>query len=99
MTTLLIAEHEHAVLKDSTNKTLTAAKELGGEVRDISVLFVDVIGSTSLAENCEPEDVVGLLNQFFEVVIDVVHQHGGFVNKFEGDAALAVWGAPVSIEE
>ena len=68
-------------------------------MRDIAVLFVDVIGSTSLAENCPPEEVVGLLNQFFEVVVEVVHDHGGFINKFEGDAALAVWGAPMAIDD
>lgn len=85
--------------EDVARAALGRGIQLGGEVREISVLFVDVIGSTSLAENCEPEDVVTLLNQVFEVVIDVVHQQGGFINKFEGDAALAVWGAPVSIDD
>jgi adenylate cyclase len=85
--------------EDVARAALDRGIDLGGEVRDISVLFVDVIGSTSLAENCEPEDVVALLNKFFDVVIDVVHEHGGFINKFEGDAALAVWGAPVSIDD
>lgn len=73
--------------------------ELGGEVREVAVLFVDVVGSTSLAENCPPEQVVDLLNEFFAVVIDVVHEHDGFINKFEGDAALAVWGAPVAVDD
>jgi adenylate cyclase len=85
--------------EDVARAALDRGIALGGEVRDISVLFVDVIGSTSLAENCEPGEVVALLNRFFEVVIDVVHEHGGFINKFEGDAALAVWGAPVSIDD
>jgi adenylate cyclase len=85
--------------EDVARVALDRGIELGGEVRDISVLFVDVIGSTSLAENCEPEEVVALLNQFFDVVIDVVHEHGGFINKFEGDAALAVWGAPVTLSD
>ncbi len=85
--------------EDVAQAALDSGIQLGGEVRDVSVLFVDVIGSTSLAENCEPEDVVGLLNRFFEVVIEVVHDHGGFINKFEGDAALAIWGAPVPIDD
>ena len=85
--------------EDVARAALGRGIQLGGEVRDISVLFVDVIGSTSLAENCEPEEVVALLNKFFDVVIDVVHEHGGFINKFEGDAALAVWGAPVSTDD
>ena len=85
--------------EDVAQAALDRGIDLRGEVRDISVLFVDVIGSTSLAENCEPEEVVGLLNQFFEVVVEVVHDHGGFINKFEGDAALAVWGAPMAIDD
>lgn len=85
--------------EDVARAALDRGIALGGEVRDVSVLFVDVIGSTSLAESREPEDVVGLLNQFFDVVINVVHEHGGVINKFEGDAALAIWGAPVSIDD
>ncbi len=85
--------------EDVAQVALDRGIQLGGEVREVSVLFVDVIGSTSLAENMEPEDVLGLLNQFFDVVIDVVHEHGGFVNKFEGDAALAIWGAPVPVDD
>ena len=42
---------------------------------------------------------MALLNRFFEVVIDVVHEHDGWINKFAGDAALAIWGAPVSLEQ
>ena len=67
---------------------------LGGEVREVAVLFVDLIGSTSLAARLSPADVVRVLNGFFAVVVDVVGDHGGWVNKFEGDAALAVFGAP-----
>lgn len=69
--------------------------QLGGETREVAVLFVDIIGSTSLAENRPPQEVVTLLNRFFDVVIEVVHDYDGWINKFEGDAALAVWGAPV----
>ena len=68
--------------------------QLGGEVRDVAVLFVDLIASTSLAARRAPADVVHVLNDFFAVVVDVVGRHGGWVNKFEGDAALAVFGAP-----
>ena len=67
---------------------------LGGEVRDVAVLFVDLIGSTSLAARGRPPRGVALLNDFFAVVVDVVERHGGWVNKFEGDAALVVFGAP-----
>jgi adenylate cyclase len=72
--------------------------ELGGEVREVAVLFTDIVGSTTLADERPPEEVVELLNRFFAVVIEVVDRHGGHVNKFVGDAALAVFGAPVALE-
>jgi adenylate cyclase len=71
--------------------------ELGGETRQVGVVFVDVIGSTALALTHPPAEVVAILNRFFAIVVDVVNEHGGFINKFEGDAALAVFGAPVGL--
>ena len=68
--------------------------QLGGEVRDVAVIFVDVVGSTSLAGRLPPAEVVGLLNDFFRLVVETVEEQGGWVNKFEGDAALCVFGAP-----
>lgn len=68
---------------------------LGGEQVHAAVLFVDVIGSTSLAATRAPNEVVAALNEFFAIVVDVVDRTGGIVNKFEGDAALCVFGAPV----
>ena len=70
---------------------------LGGEVRRVAVLFVDLAGSTALATQRPPGEVVGLLNRFFAVVVEVVEEHGGWINKFEGDAALAVFGAPTAL--
>ena len=84
---------------DVARSALEKGVELGGESRDVAVLFVDIIGSTTLAEDRPPEEVVALLNRFFDVVIDVVHEHDGWINKFEGDAALAVWGAPVDMQD
>jgi adenylate cyclase len=72
---------------------------LGGEAREVAVLFVDVVGSTALAADRPPEEVVALLNDFFGVVIETVDDHGGWVNKFEGDAALAVFGAPEPLDD
>jgi adenylate cyclase len=70
------------------------AFELGGETREAAVLFVDLVGSTAMAASWEPHDVVAELNAFFAIVVDCVTLHGGWVNKFEGDAALCVFGAP-----
>ena len=68
---------------------------LGGETRDVAVLFIDIVGSTSMAAERPATEVVALLNRFFEVVVEITDQHGGFVNKFEGDAALCIFGAPL----
>ena len=70
--------------------------ELGGELREVAVVFVDVIGSTGLAMRRRPHEVVALLNAFFALVVEVVEQQCGWVNKFEGDAALCVFGAPTA---
>jgi adenylate cyclase len=72
---------------------------LGGEEREAAALFVDVIGSTTYAAQRSPAEVVAALNRFFEVVVDVVSEHGGLVNKFEGDAALCIFGAPLELDD
>jgi adenylate cyclase len=69
--------------------------ELGGETRVCSVLFVDLVGSTTYATQHGPAEVVAVLNRFFGVVVDEVDRHHGLVNKFIGDAVLAIFGAPV----
>jgi adenylate cyclase len=73
--------------------------QLGGEVADVTVLFVDIVGSTRLTATRPPQEVVELLNRFFAEVVDVVESHGGLINKFEGDAALAIFGAPVALAD
>ena len=80
-------------------KALEERPELGGEDRKVAVLFIDVVGSTNFAVNHTPEEVVEALNEFFEIVVQVVHRNKGVINKFQGDAALAVFGAPVSLHD
>jgi class 3 adenylate cyclase len=72
---------------------------LGGESRDIVALFVDITGSTGLTRCTEPNEFVAILNRFFEIVVEEVEATGGLVNKFEGDAALCVFGAPVELDD
>ncbi|MFP5219351.1 MAG: adenylate/guanylate cyclase domain-containing protein [Actinomycetes bacterium] len=79
---------------EAARLSLEQGVQLGGERREVAVLFVDVVGSTTLAASTEPEEVVRRLNAFFAVVVDVVTAHHGWVNKFEGDAALCIFGAP-----
>ncbi|GAB33605.1 adenylate/guanylate cyclase domain-containing protein, partial [Gordonia otitidis] len=85
--------------EDVARKAIETGTELGGEERYVGVLFVDIVGSTRLAVNRPPREVVDLLNQFFRVVVAVVGRHGGFVNKFQGDAALAIFGAPLNLDD
>jgi adenylate cyclase len=85
--------------EDVAREALERKGEFAGEVREVAVLFVDIVGSTTLAANRSAREVVELLNRFFGVVVDVVGEHGGFVNKFQGDAALAIFGAPMQLED
>ena len=85
--------------EDVARLALQQGVALGGEEREAAALFVDVIGSTTLATERTPAEVVAALNRFFEVVVDVVRQHGGLVNKFEGDAALCIFGAPLELPD
>ncbi len=72
---------------------------LGGEEREVSVLFADIRGFTSISEQLSPEAIVKMLNTYLSVVADAVVQHDGIVNKFGGDNIMAVWNAPQSQPE
>ena len=67
---------------------------LGGERREITVMFADVVAFTELIEAHSPEFVVGLLNELFTIVTEIIFKHGGIVDKFIGDCVMAIWGAP-----
>lgn len=73
--------------------------KLGGEERHVAVVFVDIAGSTQLVTSRPAADIVQLLNRFFAVIVDEVDRHCGLVNKFEGDATLAVFGAPNHLDQ
>ena len=68
--------------------------KLGGEERHVAVVFIDIVGSTQLVTSQRPTEVVQILNRFFAIVVEEVDRHHGLVNKFEGDASLAIFGAP-----
>jgi len=70
------------------------ALELGGEEREITVLFADVRGFTALSEGLPPAEVVGLLNLFLEEMSTIVLHYGGAINKYIGDNLMAFWNAP-----
>jgi len=85
--------------EDVAEAAVRADAGLGGEVREVSVLFVDLVGSTELAARLPPTQVVALLNRFFTVVVEEVGARRGLVNKFVGDAVLAIFGAPTALED
>jgi class 3 adenylate cyclase len=70
-----------------------------GERREVTFLFVDVGGFSSLAESATPERVVALLNEYFDAVCAIVFETGGTVNELRGDGILAFWGAPVELPD
>ncbi|MCV7401431.1 HAMP domain-containing protein [Mycobacterium fragae] len=72
--------------------------KLGGEERHVAVVFVDIVASTQLVTKRPAAEIVQLLNRFFAVIVDEVDRHCGLVNKFEGDATLAIFGAPNRLE-
>ena len=66
---------------------------LGGQAREMSILFVDMIGSTNIAVRRDPSEVVELLNAFFGVIVTVIEDNHGSINRFDGDGALCTFGA------
>jgi len=70
--------------------------ELGGEERDITVMFSDVAGFTALSEGLTPTQLVQVMNVYLSAMTEIVESHGGFVDKYIGDAIVAVFGAPVN---
>ena len=80
---------------DVAHRAIEEGASLSGDVVEAAVLFIDLVGSTNLAESLPPQEVAAVLNDFFRIVVDAVDAHQGLINKFEGDAALAVFGAPL----
>jgi class 3 adenylate cyclase len=81
-----------------TNVARRAIEEgasMSGDVQEAAILFIDLTGSTELAASHPPEQVAEVLNEFFNIVVNAVDAREGLINKFQGDAALAVFGAPL----
>lgn len=72
---------------------------LGGERRTLTVFFSDLAGFTSLSEKLSPEEVVTLLNRYLTAMTDIILDSGGIIDKYEGDAIMAFWGAPLVQED
>ncbi len=75
------------------------AVRLGGDKRPVVILFADIRGFTPIAETMSPEEIATLLNEYFTEMVEIVFEHGGTLDKFMGDALMALWGAPVARED
>jgi adenylate cyclase len=71
--------------------------KLGGEKRNVTIMMTDLRGFTALSERLEPEQVVRMLNGYFEVMVDLIHQYNGTINEIIGDSLLVIFGAPQEI--
>ena len=68
---------------------------LDGEIKNMSVLFSDVRGFTTISENMEPKELTELINGFLTPITEIIHQQRGTIDKYMGDAVMAFWGAPL----
>jgi len=84
---------------DVARRAVEEGAVLSGDVVEAAVLFIDLVGSTQLAESRPPQEVAEVLNDFFRIVVVAVDEHQGLINKFAGDASLAVFGAPLRMNE
>lgn len=84
---------------DELARTKNFQVELGGRNQEIAVLFVDIRGFTSLSESLTPGEVVGILNRYLGKVTEAIFRHEGTLDKFIGDAVMAVYNAPLDVED
>ena len=102
----MIADKDKRLLRQSfalylspavIEKMVTSNKPpaLGGETRSITIFFSDIAGFSSFAENMTPTELVTLMNEYLSAMTDIIEQYGGFLDKYIGDAIVAVFGAPI----
>ena len=73
--------------------------KLGGEKRELSIFFSDLQGFTTISESLTPEDLTRLLNEYLTAMTDIIQEEGGTIDKYEGDAIIAFWNAPLDQED
>lgn len=75
------------------------AVQLGGQKRPVTVFFSDIRGFTPMSETMGPDDIATLLTEYFTEMVELLFEHGGTLDKFMGDAIMALWGAPITHED
>jgi adenylate cyclase len=81
-----------------TEELLKNEISLGGKRKEVTVFFSDIRGFTDFSEGHTPEEVVSMLNEYFEIMVHIINKNGGVVDKFIGDAIMAIWGVPHQTE-
>ena len=106
---LLVSESERRYIRDAFTHYLSPSMvqqlmdnprilNLGGENRELTILFCDIRGFTTLSEGLEPSEVTGFLNKFLTPMTNVLMENGATIDKFTGDGIMAFWNAPIEID-
>jgi len=85
--------------KHLAEKILATKGAVQGERKNVTVMFVDVCGFTTISEKLDPEDIHGIMDRAFEVMLEAVHRYEGTINQFLGDGIMALFGAPIAHED
>lgn len=98
---LALKEKYRAVLqlvtdREVADELMSGSVQLGGETREVSVIFCDIRGFTAMSQGMAPHDVIAMLNEHMTALTRVVHEHDGVVDKFVGDSIMSLFGAPKS---
>ena len=86
-------------LKDVTESVLAQREEIEGELKQVTVMFCDLEDFTPLSEMLGPEHIYSMMDNVYEILINKVHEYGGTVNEMTGDGIMALFGAPIAMEE
>ena len=99
---ILMREKLHRLLSPQLVEEVVTGRldiKKGGELRRATIMFADIRGFTSISERVQPQNLVNLLNEYFEAMVDVIFKYEGTLDKFVGDEIMAIWGAPITRDD